>query len=87
MRVRGFSRATPELPLRRCVHRAFVVVLDEILKDGREEVEFLIEDFFKAEINELIDERTAEGIALGCVSNENTQFIKQRHLSASSRLH
>src|SRR5690606_25130974 len=62
----------------------FVVVFDEVFKNGREEIEFLIEDFLKAEIHQLVDDGLAEIIPLAAVGNVIAEFIDQGNLCTCS---
>jgi hypothetical protein len=55
----------------------FVVIFNEVFKNGREEIEFLMEDFLETEIHQLVDDGFAEIISLAAVSNVIAQFIKQ----------
>jgi len=59
----------------------FVVVFDEVFKNGREEIEFLIEDFLETKIHQLVDDGFAEIIPLAAVGNVIAQFIEQSNLS------
>ena len=62
----------------------FVVVFDEVFKNGREEIEFLIEDFLETEIHQLVDDGFAEIIPLAAVGNVIAQFIEQGNLCSSA---
>jgi len=66
-----------------CIFTAtvFVVIFYEVFKNGREEIEFLIEDFLETEIHQLVDDGFTEIVPLAAVGNVITQFIKQSNLS------
>ena len=55
----------------------FVVVFNQVLKQGGVKVVFLIEDALKAEFNQFIDDRPAKSIAFGGVGDEFTHPVKQ----------
>src|SRR3989339_619538 len=65
-----------------CIFTAtvFVVIFNEVFKNGGEEIEFLIENFLETEIHQLVDDGFAEIIPLAAVGNVVTQFIKQSNL-------
>ena len=55
----------------------FVVILNQIFKNGRKEVKLLTEYLFKAKIYQLIDKGSAKIIALWTICNVLAQFVKQ----------
>ena len=62
-----------------------VVILDEILEDGGEEIELLGEDFLETEFDELVDERATERIALARVCDGVAERIEQLNLRSRPR--
>ena len=63
----------------------FVVVFDEVLEDGRKEVEFLVKDALKTKLHQLIDQGTAKIVALAAVADVVAEFVEKRDFGACSR--
>ena len=61
-----------------CIFSAtiFVVIFNEVFKNGREEIEFLIEYFLETKIHQLVDNGFAEIVTLAAVGNVIAYFIK-----------
>ena len=59
-----------------------VVILDQVFKDGGEEIELLLEDALETEIHQRVDQGAAEVIALGTVGDVVAQLVEQDDLRA-----
>ena len=57
-----------------------VVVLDQVFKDGGEEIKLLLDDALKAEVHQRVDQRAAEGVALRTVGDVIAQLVEQDDL-------
>lgn len=64
-----------------------VIVFDEVLEDGGEEVKLLSKHLFEAEVDQLVDEGFAEVVALRAVGDVVAQFVEEGDLGAGSGFH
>lgn len=66
-----------------CAAGVGVVVLDEVFKEAGVEVELLGEDAFEAELAKLVDDGTAEGVALAFIGDVLAEAVEEDHLGAA----
>ena len=60
----------------------FVIILNQVLKNGGVEIIFFIKYPLKAKVDKLIDNGFAEGIAFGGVGNVFTNPVEKRYLGS-----